>query len=326
MEISESILSKRALKYGNFEDQYGIYHNLMGSIRVEAKPDTKTNSFNLNEELSVAYLLRSLLVLKAQRIIVCRLDKDHLYDFLNYLKFAKNLNYYWFEFDERLFSKGLNDCKVENIDCLFSSPASIFSQRLVDIHAKFIAPRILDRFVNLVADYQVKQGIPTACDKDSFTTNLEGELAEFIDSFSPHKIDDATIDAICDSLVFICGFLISYKEPDNLANNLIMDEKLKGVIDEFCNKLALPILHDTFAKDAVYKLACGLIAVLEVYYSLDSIRAFTEVIKEISSRQGLYSSEVGRFQKLNNYIGYPYDYKAKYCIARKFTKIQGSML
>lgn len=325
MEISKLILSERAKKYGNFEDQYGIYHNLMGSIRIEPKANAKANSLNL-EELSVAYLLKSLLVLKAQRMIVCRLDDDHLHDFLNYLKFAKNLNYYRFEFDEGIFSRGLNLCKVENIDCLFSAPASIFSQRLVDIHAKFIAPRLLDHLINLVSDYQVKQGIPIACDKDSFAENLEGELAEFIDSFSPYKIDDTVIDAICDSLVFICGFLISCKDPDNLANNPLMDEKLKDVINEFCNRLALPILQDIFAKDAVCKLAYGLIAALEVYYSLDSIRAFTETIKEISSRQGLYSPEAGRFQKLNNWVGYPHNYKARYYTAKKLIETQGSML
>lgn len=312
------ILSRRALKYGNFEDQYGIYHYLMDSIRIESKLNAEPNSLN-PEELSVAYLLKSLLVLKAQRIIVCRLDDDHLYDFLNYLKFAKNLNYYQFKFDESIFSRGLNTCKFENIDWLFSSPASIFSQRLVDVHAKFIAPKILNYLIDLVLDYQNKQGIPTECDIDNFTENLKGELIELIDNFNQHKINEAVIDAICDSLVFIGGFLISCNDPDNFANNPLTTKELEDTINEFCKKLALPLLHNTFAKDAVYGLACNLIAVLEVYYSLDSTRALTETIREVSSRQGLYSPEIGRFQKLNNYIGYPYDYKATYSKAAKLS-------
>lgn len=314
MEISKLILSKRAKKYGDFKDQYEIYHLLASKIAI--KPSVcNLNDTKEDEEYSVAQMLKSLLVLKAQRIIVCHSDEDHLYDFINYLKFARQLKHFKLELDSTIFSQGLNDCNTESLDYLISAPTSIFSKRLVDLHAEFVAPKILPYLKKLVLDYQLKQGIPTLCCLENFEQNLEGELIEFKEAFSNSKLGIShtnAIDAICDSLVFICGFLISCEDPNSLGTHPLASKKLQELAEEFCSMLALSIETNPLAENITYRLACGLIAALEVYCLLDAKRAFIETIKEISSRQGFYSTEQGRFQKLNNSIGYPQRYVANY--------------
>lgn len=322
MKISKLILSKRAEKYGDFKDQYGIYHLLASKIAI--KPSVcNPNDAKEDEEYSVAQMLKSLLVLKAQRIIVCHPDMDHLYDFINYLKFAKQLKYFKLEFDPIIFSQGLNICDIESLDYLISAPTSIFSKRLIDLHAEFVAPKILPYLKKLVLNYQLKQGIPTLCYLEDFEQNLEGELIEFKEAFSSSKLDAGNtnaIDAICDSLVFICGFLISCEDPNSLENHPLTSKKLQELTEEFYSKLALPIQTSPLAENTTYRLACGLIAALEVYCLLNAKSAFIECIKEISSRQGFYSTEQGRFQKLNNSISYTQSYVANYESACKISE------
>lgn len=304
------VLSARSLRYGLFSHNIELYGELSNSITIVNRDGIKVDGSSflrgyVRNEFETISMIRSLLILKTQRMVVDINNKDHLTDFQNYLALAQNINYFALHFKKNgWFSVRLQELPychkitLERIMQDVSSVVDVFGNASIRMHLLAIPLKASLPYLHTrVCDYCESKGISLEGQIDSLHTNVLSELNEYLEAETP----EGKIDALCDTLVFILGAV----NP----NGQSFSEKVLSKFDgKVLPKLREVGLYKYILQEDYIGLATACLLAIELDYGYNAYLCMLETLAEVSSRQGYYDKKVGKFVKDKSVESYKADY------------------